>query len=73
MESILANIAAWGLGFALLSLFITVDKNLRDPGRPKSTKMGILVGAIILASYAFGIGVFAVSVLFGEVDTAAMG
>ncbi len=73
MESILAKIAAWGLGFALLILFITVDKNLRDTGKPKSTKTGIPVGAITLASYAFGIGVFAVSVLFGGVDTVAMG
>ena len=59
------------MGFALLNLFITVDKVLRDPDQPKFTKRLVIVGAAILVSYAFVISGFALGLLFGGAETAA--
>ena len=73
MDAILANIAVWGLGFALLNLFITVDKNLRDPDKPMPVKIAVIVGGLILLFYAVGIGGFALGLLFGGAETAVMG
>ena len=73
MDTILANVAVWGLGFALLNLLLTVDKTVRDPGRSKPIKFGVAVGATILVVYALAIDVFAAFLLFGGAETAAMG
>lgn len=73
MDVILANVAVWGLGFALLNLLLTVDKALRDPGRSKPIKLGVAVGAAILVVYALVIGVFAAFLLFGEAETTPKG
>ena len=73
MDVILANVAVWGLGFALLNLLLTVDNTVRDPGRSKPIKFGVVVGAAILVAYALTIGVFAAFLLFDGEETAAMG
>ncbi len=72
MDAILAQVAAWGLGFALLNLLITVDKILRDPDQPKFTKRLVIAGAAILMSYAFVIGGFALGLLFGGGEQALL-
>ena len=63
METILANVAVWGLGFALLNLVITVDRVLHDPERSKPIKVAVIIVSAILISYALGIGVFALRLL----------
>lgn len=63
METILANVAVWGLGFALLNLVVTLNRALRDPELHKSIKVVVIIGAAILICYAFGIGGFALSLL----------
>ena len=73
MDVILANVAVWGLGFALLNLLLTVDKVLRDPGRSKPIKFGVAVGAAILVVYALSIGVFAAFLLFDGAETVGDG
>lgn len=69
MDVILANIAVWGLGFALLNLVITAEKYLRDPDSPKPIRITVIVGTAILALYAFGIGGFALGLLLGGAET----
>ena len=73
MDVILANVAVWGLGFALLNLLLTVDKAVRDPSRSKPIKFGVAVGAAILVVYALAIGVFTAFLLFGGADAAVTG
>ena len=72
MDVILANIAVWGLFFALLNLFIVVEKYLRDPDKPQAMKFVVAIGAVVLVSYAFAIAVLALFLLFGGAETAAM-
>ena len=69
MDVILANIAVWGLLFALLNLFIVVEKYLRDPDKPQAMKFVVAIGAVVLVSYAFAIAVLALFLLFGEAET----
>ena len=61
MDVILANIAVWGLLFALLNLFIVVEKYLRDPDKPQAMKFLVAIGAVVLVSYAFAIAVLVCS------------
>lgn len=63
METILANVAVWGLGFALLNLVVTLNRALRDPELHKSIKVVVIIGGAVLVTYAFGIGAFALSLL----------
>lgn len=63
METILANVAVWGMGFALLNLLLTVDRVLRDPERSQQLKVAVIILSAILISYALGIGVFALQLL----------
>ena len=65
MDTILANVAVWGLGFALLNLLITIDRVARDAAMPKATKAAVIIGGAVLVAYAFGIGAFALSLLLG--------
>lgn len=70
MEIILANVAVWGLGFALLNLAIIIDQVLRDPERPKPLKIAVIIGGAFLISYALGIGGFALRLLLsGDAGT----
>ena len=73
MDVILANVAVWGLGFALLNLLLTVDKTMRDPNRSKPIKFGLAIGAAILVAYALAIGVFAAFLLFDGTEATAVG
>ena len=68
MDVILANVAVWGLGFALLNLVITTEKQLRDPNRSKPIKIVVAVGTAVLMLYAIGIGGLALSSLFGSTE-----
>ena len=52
MDLILANIAIWGLGFALLNLVITGVKFMRDTNAPKSIRIVVIVGTAMLFAYA---------------------
>ena len=63
METILANVAVWGLGLALLNLIITVDRVIHDPERSQPIKVAVIIVAAILISYALGIGVFALQLM----------
>lgn len=63
METILANVAVWGLGFALLNLIITVDRVMHDPERSQPIKVAVIIVSAVLISYALGIGVFALQLL----------
>lgn len=63
METILANVAVWGLGFALFNLLLTVDRVARDSTMPKATRAAVIIGGAILVAYAAGIGVFALQLL----------
>ena len=73
MDVILANIAVWGLLFALLNLFIAVEKYLQDPSKPQAMKFMVAIGAAVLVSYAFAIAVLALFLLFDGADRAPMG
>ena len=73
MDLILANIAVWGLGFALLNLVITAVKFIRDANAPKSIRIVVIIGTAMLFAYALAIGVFAAFLLFGEAEMAAVG
>lgn len=65
LENILPHIAAWGLIFAWLNLFITVEKHLRDSSKTVYSKMVVVILTAVLAGYAAAIGVMAVIALFG--------
>ena len=69
MEVNLPNIVVRGLGFALLNLLLTVQKHLRDADTPKPIKIAVIVGTVILLSYALVIGVFAAFLLFDGAET----
>lgn len=64
LESVLPHIALWGLVFALLNLYVTVDKQLRDSGRTARSKVAVIIIAVILVGYAVTIGALAVNGLF---------
>ena len=68
MTVILANIAVWGLLFAVLNLIVATEKHLRDPDKPRPIKVVVIVGAVILLSYAFAIGGLAVGLLLGGAE-----
>ena len=68
LESVLPHIALWGLVFALLNLYVTVDKQLRDSGKTARSKVAVIIIATILVCYAVTIGVLAVSALFGNAE-----
>ncbi len=72
LENILPHIAIWGLVFAALNLFITVEKHLRDSSKSAYSKIVVAVIATVLVAYAFGIGVFVVDALFDSAETAPM-
>ena len=63
METILANVAVWGLGFALFNLLLTVDRVAHDTTMPKATRAAAIIGGTILVAYAVGIGIFALNLL----------
>lgn len=65
-ENELSPIAVWGLGFALLSLFVIVDKHLRDSDQPAYSKIVVAIIAAILAGYAFEIVMPAMNALLGD-------
>ena len=64
LESVLPHIAGWGLVFALMNLFITVDKHLRDSSKTIRSKIVVLIITAILIGYAAGIGVLVLNALF---------
>lgn len=68
LESILPHIAGWGLVFALLNLFITVEKHLSDSGKAAYSKMVVIIIATILSGYAAAIGVMVVNALFSGAE-----
>ena len=65
-ESELSHIAVWGLLFALLNLFISVDKHLRDSDQPAYSKIAVAIIAAILVGYAFEIVMPAMNALLGN-------
>lgn len=65
-ESELSHIAVWGLLFALLNLFISVDKHLRDSDQPAYSKIVVAIIAAILVGYAFEIVMPAMNALLGN-------
>ena len=68
LESILPYIAGWGLVFALLNLFITVEKHLRDSSKTTRSKIVVVIITAILIGYATAIGVMVVNALFGNAE-----
>lgn len=68
LESVLPHIALWGLVFALLNLYVTVDKQLRDSSKTPRSKVAVIIIAVILVGYAVAIGVLAVNALFGSAE-----
>ena len=61
LDPILPHIALWGLLFAVLNLYLILEKRLRDPGLPTYGKIVVIVFAGLLAGYALGIGGFALN------------
>ena len=65
LENILPHIAAWGLVFAWLNLYITAEKHLRDSSKTAYSKAVVIIITAVLAGYAVAIVVMTVNALFG--------
>lgn len=56
LDPILPHIALWGLLFAMLNLYLILEKRLRDADLPTYNKVTVIVFAGLLVGYAIGIG-----------------
>ena len=73
MDAILGHIALWGLLFALLNLYLILERQLQDPKLPIYSKVVVIVFAGLLVGYAIGIGGFALSEVITSREAGPMG
>lgn len=59
LEEILPYIAVWGLVFAVLNLYLTTEKHLRDSDKPEYVKVVVATFAIVLFAFAIAIAIMA--------------
>ena len=72
LDPILPHIALWGLLFAVLNLYLILEKHLRDPALPTCSKAAVIAFACSLALYALAIGGFALNEALGGTETTPM-
>ena len=72
LDPILPHIALWGLLFAVLNLYLILEKHLRNPTLPTYSKAAVIAFACLLALYALAIGGFALNEALGETETMPM-
>ena len=72
LDPILPHIALWGLLFAMLNLYLILEKRLRDPELPTYGKIAVIVFAGLLVGYAIGVGGFALNEALGGAETEPM-